>query len=281
MSTSSLVSARKAAEACELCAGREWRPLLEKAGYRYERCAGCSLVRAALDAFDPAALYDGLFESAWLEREIARTLEPRKQAHYRAQIRREIRRVARPRGAAIEVLDVGCGVGGFLVAARALGHRALGVEVSQVAARHAREALGLDVRTGSLELCASLGERFALVRANALLEHLPRPLEALHALRQAVAPGGVLFGLTLNLDSWTFERARERWRYLGMGGHVSFFDPRNLRALLERAGFREVAVRTQGYRDESRRMGRFREAFEGWRAGRIGKGHRLYFEARG
>jgi SAM-dependent methyltransferase len=268
-------------EPCELCGGREWRALLEKAGYRYERCAGCALVRAALDTFDPAELYDGLFVSAWLEREIARTLEPRKQAHYRAQIRRERRRVELPRGAAVDVLDVGCGVGGFLVAARALGHRALGVEVSEVAARHARDVLGLDVRTGSLELCAALGERFGLVRANALLEHLPRPLQALRALRAAVAPGGVLFGLTLNLDSWTFERAQARWRYLGMGGHVSFFDPRNLRALLEKAGFRDVAVRTQGFRDESGRMGRWREAFEGWRSGRVGKGHRLYFEARG
>jgi hypothetical protein len=66
-----------------------------------------------------------------------------------------------------------------------------------------------------------------------------------------------------------------------MGGHLSFFDPANLRALLERAGFREVRVRTQGFRDESGRMGRLREAWEGRRAARVGKGHRLYFEARG
>lgn len=265
---------------CELCAQSNLVALLEKDGYRYARCVHCDLVRAEMDHFDPAELYDGLFESAWLEREIARTLEPRKQAIYRHQLRAAAKRGAFPRGTTVHVLDVGCGVGGFLRAARELDFAPTGLEVSDVAARYAREHLGLDVRTGALDRDTHWNARFELVRANALLEHLPRPLEALSVLREALAPGGVIFGLTLNLDSWTYERAGAAWRYLGMGGHVSFFNPQNLHALLEKAGFKEVRIRTQGFRDESRRMGRWREAWEGRRAARVNKGHRLYFEAR-
>ena len=59
-----------------------------------------------------------------------------------------IERLVSGRGRA---LDVGCATGRLLEGLRARGWEAYGVETGAAAAAHARERLGLDVRTGSLE----------------------------------------------------------------------------------------------------------------------------------
>ena len=49
------------------------------------------------------------------------------------------------------LLDVGCGHGLLLDEARTRGYETIGLELSRSAARHAREALGLDVREAPVE----------------------------------------------------------------------------------------------------------------------------------
>ena len=70
------------------------------------------------------------------------------------------------------VLDVGCGPGFLLNAFRSRGWAGVGLERTEQAARHGREALGLDIRTGTLWDEALAGGRFDAVVLWHVLEHV-------------------------------------------------------------------------------------------------------------
>jgi SAM-dependent methyltransferase len=98
-------------------------------------------------------------------------------------------------GAALRLLDLGCGPGRDLIALSAMGHAVTGLDGSAELVRMAREHSGCVVLEQSFfEL--DLGQaRFDGVFANASLFHVPRALLArvLRELHACLVPGGVLF----------------------------------------------------------------------------------------
>jgi 2-polyprenyl-3-methyl-5-hydroxy-6-metoxy-1,4-benzoquinol methylase len=152
--------------------------------------------------------------------------------------------------AGTKLLDVGCSSGAFLMAARALGLDAEGVEISPEAAEAARRA-GFRVHTGLLESARYPAERFDAVALIELLEHLRDPRVLLAECRRILRPGGVLLATTPSGASWTAAAMGARWDVFslrGMGGHVSFFSPGSLRLLAERAGFEVARLETRQVR---------------------------------
>ena len=93
--------------------------------------------------------------------------------------------------ASLRVLDVGCMYGYLLEEARARGAKSVvGVELSAGQVRSARER-GFDVFCGSVEgFAASTDQRFDLVVAQHVLEHIIAPARFLQAVRQVLAPEG-------------------------------------------------------------------------------------------
>ena len=90
------------------------------------------------------------------------------------------------------LLEVGCAGGAFLDALRSAGFRTTGVELSEDAARFAREHFTLDVRTGTLAGQGFPDCSFDAVVAGDVLEHLSDPVAFLTEVHRVLAPGGVL-----------------------------------------------------------------------------------------
>jgi SAM-dependent methyltransferase len=88
-------------------------------------------------------------------------------------------------------LDVGCGTGSQMDAARRLGWQVYGVEPSPAAAETARRTLGLCVVTGTLEAAAYPDEHFDVVSLSHVLEHLPDPVGTLVEVARVLRPGGL------------------------------------------------------------------------------------------
>jgi len=153
---------------------------------------------------------------------------------------RRIRRLIGRRG---RVLDVGCGNGAALAAMREHGDWEVhGVELDEVAAEKARRR-GLTVITGDLTSSALPLGTFDLIRMGHVIEHVPNPLEMLRRSVDLLRPGGVVYGETPNTHCWDFKLFRQYWGALHVPRHIAFFDEKNLRQALSRAGFTDILMK--------------------------------------
>jgi SAM-dependent methyltransferase len=160
------------------------------------------------------------------------------------------------------ILEVGCAGGYFLHAAQERGWAGVGVEISPAASAFAREELGLDVRTGSLEKAGFESASFDAAFMGDVLEHVPEPMETLAELHRILRPGGALLlagPLTIN----SIDRRLGLGIYRALGRtktlrqppyHLTEFTPATQRAALERAGFRVQWLRQSKIRPTGRNV---------------------------
>jgi SAM-dependent methyltransferase len=132
------------------------------------------------------------------------------------------------------LLDVGCGHGLLLDEARRRGFDAVGLELSRAAARHARGALGLDVREEPIETFEDAEGFDAVVLAD-VLEHLDDPVAAVERCARLLRPGGVLCVVTPDPSSLTARLAGRRW-WGYVPAHACLLPRATLRELLTARG---------------------------------------------
>lgn len=89
------------------------------------------------------------------------------------------------------LLEVGCGTGSQLQAAREMGWEIEGVDISASAAAYARERLGIDVKIATLEQVAYPEASFGVVWLSHVVEHVPRPVQFLREVTRVLVPGGM------------------------------------------------------------------------------------------
>ena len=131
-----------------------------------------------------------------------------------------------------DLLDLGCGPGRDLVAFRALGHRAIGVDGCAPFVTMAREHSGCEVWHRDMLALALPAARFDGIFANASLFHVPTSElpRVLAELATALRPRGVLFSSNPrgdNDEGWN----GDRWG--------AYHDLAAWRRYLEAAGLRE------------------------------------------
>jgi SAM-dependent methyltransferase len=229
---------------CDLCggAGRELYPAGAVVGLRaHVRCEGCGLVWVWPRPDDvlaaSAAVYDG-----------ARAADDRREARARARQRAWLRGLRLPMGA--RLLDVGCGAGLLLEAARAAGLEAVGVDAAGDRAAEARARSGAVVHAGTLETLPDELGRFDVIRMNQLIEHVASPRALLAAARGRLAPGGALHLATPNLDALAHGALGPAWRQLGRddNGHLVLLGPAHVARYAAEVGLAVARLRTRGAR---------------------------------
>ena len=143
-----------------------------------------------------------------------------------------------------KVLDVGCGAGGNLKNLQDQGWDPHGIEISEVAAAHARELVAGNIHTGTLESTPFSPKSFDLVLMSHSLEHLPSPVEALRRVHRLLKDDGLLVISVPNVDSLEFRLFGRWWFHLDPPRHLYHFNKRSLSGVLAQAGFRLHEFRT-------------------------------------
>ena len=153
--------------------------------------------------------------------------------------------------AGLRMLDIGCGGGILSEPLARLRAEVVGADPSQAnieaAKLHAGEAgVAVDYRVTTAEALADAGERFDIVLAMEVVEHVADLNLFVRRCAEMVKPGGLMIAATLNRTFKSFALAivgaEYVLRWLPRGTHQwdKFVTPNELEATLERQGLRVI-----------------------------------------
>ena len=151
----------------------------------------------------------------------------------------------------LRILDIGCGGGLLSEPLARIGAQVVGADPSanniEVARLHAAEAgVAVDYRNTTAEALADAGERFDIVLAMEVVEHVTDVPLFVRRCAEMVKPGGLMIVATLNRTLKAFALAivgaEYVLRWLPRGTHQwdKFVTPEELESALQSGGLRRI-----------------------------------------
>lgn len=226
---------------CNLCGMSDFRVMeRDEAPFQVLKCLNCSLV--FVYPFPQATHlrdhYDELYYRDWIyaQRSRRRKMWAKRMEHL-AKYRMKGR-----------LLDVGCGDGAFLAAAREAGWEVSGTETSPYACDFAGKLLGADIFCGELTEARYPDDHYDAVTLWHVLEHVTDPLGYLTEVHRILKPSGVLILAVPNVHDFVMQAAylfvkRRRLRLFSISDreiHLYHFSDRTLAAYLRKTNFRLI-----------------------------------------
>jgi len=152
-----------------------------------------------------------------------------------------------------QILDIGCGAGLLSESLAKAGYDVLGLDAAgeAIAAAQAHAAgrnLSVTYRAGSAEDLLAEGQKFPIITALEIIEHVDDPAGFVATLAALLEPGGILFISTLNRTprSWLTAKLGAEYllRLLPTGTHdwKQFITPAELDDYCRRADLRLSAI---------------------------------------
>jgi SAM-dependent methyltransferase len=233
------VTSQAGSSTCPVCGGSSIIDKTELGGYQLEVCPRCTL-RFAPSAFHASVDYDSVYQSAEYQTEQVQALkridgrEIAEHPTYRAFFR-QVRHVP-----GTTLLDIGCGVGRFGHGAHAFGWNVTGIDISAVAIAAGQAVAPFPLRACGVDELIEREERFDVITAFEVLEHLSQPVEFLLNAKRLLRPGGQVFCTVPNWESKTVQTStRGDWL---PPIHLMFFSRPALQKLGEVAGLANVST---------------------------------------
>jgi 2-polyprenyl-3-methyl-5-hydroxy-6-metoxy-1,4-benzoquinol methylase len=213
---------------CRICSGpvRLWpRPWLD---FEWGRCRQCGSVqkliqKSTFDELSPS--YDPGFLSA--HSKVQSELEEFMDVDGKGKL---LKKLLGPTESG-KLLDIGCGMGGFLLAGKRLGYEVCGVEPSLTHGKAAIEVFGLNVTNGYFN-SRNFSVQFDVVILSHVIEHIYQPNEFLDDVMRVVAPGGRVIIITPNCESLGAIVCGHYWSMYKPIDHVTLFSKKALKRSL-------------------------------------------------
>jgi|SRR5215213_2306230 len=227
--------AEKTLRACVACGSSEAQPLGVKNELDIVSCRKCSTVYTPYSPWYSSEYY---YDSYYPEE----SLSPPAFVQTRLE---EITAEFSSYRQNNRLLDIGCGAGNLLLAARKNGWEGQGLDVAPGSVKHVRE-LGFEVFQGELQKARFPSQHFDVITAAELLEHLPDPRVLLQEVARLLRPGGLFWTTTPHARGLSARVLGLQWRCIWPPEHLQLFSAGGLKVLLRDVGFRDIRVRTTG-----------------------------------
>jgi 2-polyprenyl-3-methyl-5-hydroxy-6-metoxy-1,4-benzoquinol methylase len=233
---------------CRICQAGQQDQLYRQRSFDVLRCKKCGTV--FVQPTDQSAILELARRASEEGNRYMREVFIERQTFWLQYWAGRLRRIESLLGRTGRLLDIGCAMGYFQLAAERQGWTAVGVEVSQEQAVYAREMLGLDVYTGRFEDTDFESASFDLITLWGVIEHVSDPRRFLVQARKLLKSDGMLVLQTPNQGSLITILAQLGY-YLSLGSYllpvysldnIFRFDEQTLRQLIEWSGFETVRI---------------------------------------
>ena len=145
------------------------------------------------------------------------------------------------------LIDIGCGSGEMLLAAKGRLSHVLGFDTNRPLIRHIRENLGLPVIEGYFDaavIAPDLLARKKIFTLSHVLEHLVQPLELVRQIHAAMLPGDLLYIEVPLYTGQSFRQQGYRWN-LWAAEHRALYSPQALDFIATHCGFKTLSADTR------------------------------------
>jgi SAM-dependent methyltransferase len=227
-------AARKPVESdawCRACEGRNLSQIGEKDGFALMRCADCKTV-----VVNPYPTDAELME---FYRDYGKTTDYLRKKD--SKVRRSLGRVKLIMDQGVpgdRFLDVGCSVGYVVEAASRMGLRGHGIDIDPVAIDIARKNFGSagEFETIAIEDLAARGDKFDMVYASEVVEHVRDPESFIRSIAAVMSPDAILYLTCPDGAHFTVPRNFANWPMVCPPNHLTYFSRKGMTKLLARHG---------------------------------------------
>lgn len=248
---------------CNLCGTGDYRIVMEvsdpqvETGTKFKivECNNCGLIftnprptKMEIKSYYTSDYYESRKPSIMNDR-VKTEKSPFVQSYYKLRDKLErnklfekVKRVENKTGKRAKIIDVGCGNGDFLAQMKSKGWQCLGIEISNLMSRHAKQKYGLHVFNGELEEANLLQNSVDVITFWNSFEHLHDPMKVLRESYRILKKNGLIIILVPNIESYEFMILKEKWPHLDVPRHLYHWSAKTLTNLLKKAEFREIRL---------------------------------------
>lgn len=228
--------------ACMICHSRDAEERFFKDGLRVVRCRNCDLtyVHPRLKPNVLARLYNEDIISPHSYYHETRVADQKTFSQRLDLLQRTLGNKKN-----IRILDIGCNIGTLLFQARQRGWECHGIDINAQVKPFFRDS-GVHLRIGDVLKSSYPHNSFDLIVMNDLIEHIPDPRQLLHKAHELLKPGGVLFLVTPDGESFMARILGKHWFHLKPQEHLYYFAQSHLRRLFRETRFTPYSFRHLG-----------------------------------
>lgn len=141
------------------------------------------------------------------------------------------------------ILDIGCGVGWFLEAAKKDGFKVYGQELSRDLADFTRDLLGIKVFEIDI---SEINLKFDVITMFDLIEHVPDPLKLVMDCKKLLNPDGIILAFTPNYDSFGIKEMGKDSSLVCPPAHLTYFTKKSVQELVRKVDMNLLHYETKG-----------------------------------